>query len=114
MTFRFVYEPDFKRVFSAVILDSWNTIPETKMQIGRIIKEYVNDQTELVVDGTIPYRVETGNGSLAGYMVLKLVGNTAIPYLVQLRPPFLPFSAQITTLITIFIQSNTFLNDYLY
>lgn len=114
MTFRFVYEPDFKRVFSAVILDSWNTIPETKMQIGSVIKEYVEDQTALVVDGTIPYRMETGNGSLAGYMVLKLQNGTAVPFIQQLRPAFIQFSAQIIENMSSFIISGNWLNDTLF
>ena len=113
MTFDLIYELDFKRVMSAIINDSRNTIPAIKGQSGGIIYSYIQAQISLVVPGVLVYRI-IGNGSnLGGFLALQTQNGVASPLLVQLRPAYQQFSLEISQFIANFITSNSWKSDLL-
>lgn len=114
MTFDLIFEQDYTRIIPAVINDSWSIIPQTKMQFGSVIKSYSDSQLALIVPGVLPYRIESNEGNLAGYMALQVNNNVATVLLFQLRPGFVALTNQISQNIGTFIQSNLWLNDMLY
>lgn len=117
MDYKFIYEPDFNRVMTAVIIDARASIPSIKNQTGFIIKDYVESQTSLITNNCIVYKIEeTTNCVLCGYFVIQVdTGNkTATLILKQLRPAFVQFTNEITNQIVTFIQSLEWQQDYLF
>lgn len=114
MTFTLQYELDFKRLISAVINDSRNTIPETTNQSGIVIFDYIQDQIARVVPGVLIYRIITGNGNLGGYAAIQVQGSLISLLFYQFRPAFQDFTSEILDNISIFIQQNGPLQDIIY
>ena len=114
MVFDFIYETNAKRLMPAIINDSWSIIPQIKGQPGASVKAYSDSQVALVTSNCLLYKIESVNGNLAGYFVLQVNNSAASLYLLQLRPAFQSFTAQISQNINIFVQSNNFLYDMLY
>lgn len=114
MTFNLQYESDFKRIIPAVINDARNTIPETTNQPGTVIKAYADSQIDLAVPGVLFYRISTREGGLGGYVGLRVANGVASTLLMQLRPAFQPFLAEISQVISTFIIDNLFLADLIY
>lgn len=114
MTFNLQYESDFKRIIPAVINDARNTIPAIANQPGTVIKAYADAQIDLVVPGVLLYRISTREGGLGGYVGLRVENGVATSHLMQLRPAFQPFLAEILQIIATFITSNAFLQDMIY
>lgn len=114
MTFTLVYELDFKRVMSAVINDSRNTIPQTTNKPGMEIYAYIQSQIALVVPGVLIYRITTDTGNLSGFCAIEVQGQTISLLFYQLRPAAQAFSTQILQIIATFIQQNGPLQDIIY
>jgi hypothetical protein len=113
MNFELTYELDFKRVMSAVINDSRNTIPSISGKDGNAIQAYVQTQTSLVVPGVLVYRIVGDNGVLGGYCGLQVQNGVANLLFMQLRPAFQQFLYLISPIIRNFISNNQFNADYL-
>lgn len=114
MIFSLIYEQDHKRIISAVINDSRNTIPGTTNKPGVEIYAYIQAQISQVGTDVLLYRV-VGNGSnLGGYAAIQVYAGVATLKLYQLRPAFQQFASEILQVIGIFITENRYLSDFLY
>lgn len=114
MTITLEYELDYKRVMSAVINDSRNTIPQTTNQPGMVIYAYIKAQIALVVPGVLVYRIVGDGSNLGGFCAIQVQGQAISLSFYQLRPAFQDFTSEILQAISIFIQNNTPLQDILY
>lgn len=115
MTYRFIIDDQPFRTIPAVIIDSRAGTPLAN-QIGAVIKSYTDSQVALVTDSVIPYKIETGAGSLAGYFTLQVILGNQIAQLQQfvLRPAFKQFLSGISVQIDTFITTNNWKSDYLF
>lgn len=112
MKFNVTYCENYKSLMWGVISDSRINIPSIKYAIGSVIKAYVDSQTNLVVPGVIPYKIEIAEtGVLAGFFGLQTGSGPALVIFQQLRPPFVQFQQEINQNIANFIQSGAFMFD---
>lgn len=114
MTLSLQYELDYHRIILAVICDSSGIIPQTIGQPGTVVYAYFQTQLALVTPNVLFYRIITRDGNIGGYCLIQVENGVAVVLSVQLRPAFVSFSAQISQIISIFIQGNLFLQDLLY
>lgn len=114
MTITLEYELDYKRVMSAVINDSRNTIPQTTNQPGMVIYAFIQAKISLVIPGVLVYRICSENANLGGYCGIQVQNGSITLLFLQLRPAFQPFEDQILQFIGTFIQNNIPLQDILY
>lgn len=105
---------DKNRTITGTIIDSQYIIPSISNKLGIDIKEY-SDSKILLSDevGSLPYKIETDNGSLVGFFTLLTNGQQCVLQQVQLRPAFQEFSIEITELLSNFILQNLWQPDYL-
>jgi hypothetical protein len=116
MTVRFIYEPDYARLIPAILIDARASIPAIANQVGTVIKAYTDAAVAAVTPETIVYKLEnTENGVIVGYMTVKTsnMGQIGILEEVTLRPAYQNMTAEISTLISNFIQSGSFKADIL-
>lgn len=114
MTFRIIYMDDYSRIINGIIIDSQYNISAIKNKLGFEIKNYCDSQIALINDNNIPYKVESEFGNVALYFTVQTPdGNSASIGQVQIRPAYEQFSAQISQLLNTFINSNSWLPDYL-
>ncbi len=114
MIFRIIYSPyEHNRVIPAVIIDCRATIPDIKNATGSVIKEYIDPKVYLAAT-QIFYKIESENGSLAGYFTLG-VNDIGVPVLdqFQLRPAFAGFMSSISAQIANFMSAGTWRFDTL-
>lgn len=114
MIVRFIYDIEYERTFPAVLKDARASIPEIKNQIGSVIKAYTDTQVTLVTDNVLPYKIESMDGNLVGYMAIRVVSGEASVYLKQLRPAFMQFDADISEQINTFIINGFYKYDSIY
>ncbi len=116
MSYRIIYNQEYKRVIPAVIIDSRANISAVRTAGGFAVKDYTDAQVALVTDAVIPYKIETGNGNLVGYFNLTVSDHPKAAVLLnaQLRPAFVQFNSEISQLISNFILSNDWQFDYLF
>ena len=113
MTFTLTYDLDYQRTIPAVIIDSRAVIPAIKNQLGYVVKKYFDAQVALVGANSLPYKIETNDGNLAGICTIEVSGNTAILGQFVLRPAFQQFILQIQQVIGTFIQNFNWQDDFL-
>lgn len=101
---------------NATIIDSRVNIPAIVTASGYEVKAYVDTQTALVTSMVLPYKLETGDGALIGYVYLSVnaTGTACMVLKKQLRPAFVQFDDEISQEISSFIQSNAWQMDYLF
>lgn len=114
MTFRITYNDEYKRVIPAVIIDGRGLNPAIATLGGFAMKAYTDSKVAQVIPGTIPYKIETDTGNLAGYFILMIDYN-GTPFLIDylVRPAFVQFDSEISQNINNFIQSNDWQFDTL-
>ena len=110
----FTYDENYYRTIPACIIDGRKDNPAVYGQIGDVIKAF----TDIEVDkasksGIIPYKMETINGNLVGFMSLEVKFNTASVYQLWLREAFKGKLAEIQQDISIFITSLSWTFDKL-
>lgn len=115
MTYNFIFEDDFSRIISAVLIDARASIPEIANQVGTVIKAYTDSKVAQVNDNTITYKIETDLGVLAGYFTIQVntSNKTAVLDQFVLRPAFQGFT-EIQSQIVNFIQSGDWKPDFLF
>jgi len=116
MTVRFIYEPDYPRLIPAILIDARASIPAIANQIGSVIKVYTDAAVTAVTPETIVYRLENAvSGVIAGFMTVNTSnrGQVGVLGTVTLRPAYQSSAAEISTLISNFIQSGSFKADIL-
>lgn len=115
MKVRFIYDENYSRTIPACIIDARASIAAIKNQIGDVIKAYTDSQVKAVNQNTLPYKLETMDGNLAGYITLIVDMTTEGCALGQkvLRPAFQGFM-DIPTQISTFITSNSWKIDILF
>lgn len=113
MIINFIYEIEYTKVIPAIIMDSRFTIPDIKNQDGWAAKAYIDKELSMIIAGILPYRLETDNGNIAGYMTLDATKPAVSVQKLQLRPAFQQFLTSIQQQITNFIQTNAYQYDYL-
>lgn len=104
---------EYNRVIPAIILEGRQTIVATKNKTGFEVKEYFDAEIAKVVDGVLPYKMETELGNLVCYFSLKQVGTGIELYQQFTRMNFAAFSDEITAKISNFITINGFEQDVL-
>lgn len=116
MSYRIIYNDSYKRVIPAVLIDSRASIPAIVTAGGYDVLDYTNSQTALIVSNVVPYKIETDLGNLVGYFNLTIGTNPVSASLLnkQLRPAFQKYDSDITQLISNFIISSDWVNDYLF
>lgn len=116
MTYFFIFEDDYSRIMFSCIVDARATIPAIKNQVGTVIKSYVDNQVALVDNNSIVYKIETDQGVMAGYFVIKVntTNKTAFLHQFVVRPSFTQFILEIQSQISNFITSNKWQSDYLF
>jgi hypothetical protein len=116
MSYRVIYNEEYRRVIPAVLIDSRANIAAIKTAGGFAVKAYTDSQVALVTDTVIPYKIETNEGNLAGYFNLSVSTNpkSAVLLNAQLRPAFVQFNSEISQIISNFIISNDWQFDYLF
>lgn len=115
MTFRVIYNQDYKRTIPAILIDGRGEIAAIQTAGGYAVKAYTDSKVSEVTSTVIPYKIETDLGSLAGYFNLQVKPLGGVSLLVtQLRPAFKQFDTQISQIISNFISSNEWKEDYLF
>jgi len=116
MTYNFIFEDDYQRIIMATIIEARASIPQIKNQVGSVIKSYVDRQIDLVNDNTIVYKLETEQAVMAGYFTVEVntIYKRGVLGQFVLRPAFVAFNSEIQDIITNFIMSNVWKNDYLF
>ncbi len=114
MTFRLIYDTEYKRTIPAVLIDSRATIPAIATKIGVIIKTFTDWEVNQITSNVLPYKIETDKGNLCGYFTIRMNGQAAFLFQYQLRPAFVQFNTEISQQINIFIQQNIWRQDYLF
>jgi hypothetical protein len=113
MTIRLIYDIEYERTIPATIKEARANIPEVKNQVGFVIKAYTDSQVALVTNNAIPYKIETFDGNLVGYVAIRVVSGGASVYLKQLRPAFVQFDTEISEQINTFIINGMYVGDIL-
>ena len=114
MTFRIIYNQDYKRVIPAVLIDGRGSIPAIQETGGIATKDYTDSVVNMVNENTVPYKIETDTGNLVGYFnILVDINGNATLMNSQIRPAFQNFDAEISQLIITFIASNDWVFDYI-
>lgn len=119
MILRFIYCPpeEVKRVVQAVAIDSRATSMPLGVN-GNEVQPIVDALVlQLLAPDVIVYRIEgADNGNLGGYFSLKVnvPQRTVMPYLEQLRPAYVQFSAQISGQLGTFVSNGQWKPDYLF
>ena len=107
MGYRFQYETEYYRTLPACAIDARAGNPIIKNQIGDVIKQYTDEQTALITDGVLPYKIETGdNAVLVGFMSLDTTKTPVQVSQLFIRPAFNQFISEIQISISNFIKSN--------
>lgn len=101
------------RIIPAIEIDARANNIAIADQIGDVIKAYTDSQVAKVTPDCIVYKLESENGNLAGYIVLKVTNDVANVFFMTLRPAFLQFSILIDQLISNFISNNSWQQDFL-
>lgn len=114
MTVRFIYDMEYERTIPAVLKDARASIPQIKNQIGAVIKQFTDSQVALITDNVLPYKLETTEGNLIGYIAIRVVGGEATVYLKQLRPAFMQFDSEISEQINNFVINGFWKFDNIY
>lgn len=116
MSYRIIYNEEYRRVIPAVLIDSRANISAISTAGGFAVKAYTDAQVALVTATVIPYKIETNEGNLAGYFNLSIGVNpkSAVILNAQLRPAFVQFNSEISQIISNFIISNDWQFDYLF
>ena len=114
MTFRIIYNQDYKRIIPAVLIDSRGLIPDIQETDGFATKNYTDSVVNMVNEDTVPYKIETDTGNLVGYfnILVGIDGNASLMNS-QIRPAFQNFDAEISQLIITFIASNDWVYDFI-
>lgn len=115
MTIRFIYEPDYPRLIPSIMIEARAGTPLAN-KTGVAIKQFADAAVAAITTETIVYRLESAtNGAIAGIMTLITgnMGQTGVLGTVTLRPAYQSSAAEISTLISIFIQSGAFVADIL-
>lgn len=110
----FTYDENYYRTIPACIIDGRKGNPAVSGQIGSVIKAF----TDIEVDkagkpGIIPYKMETINGNLVGFMSLQVQLGVASQYQLWLREAFKGKLDEIQQDISIFITSLSWTYDKL-
>lgn len=113
MEYNIIYMTDISRTVSGIIFDSQYTIPVISNKSGIVIQAYTNGEIAKITSDVIPYKIETEDGSLAGFFTLKTGVLQIALFQFQLRPAFTSFSADISQIIGNFILSNNWNIDIL-
>ncbi len=113
MTFYISYCIEYNRILPAIILEGRQSIAATKDKTGFEVKAYFDAEIAKVVDGVLPYKMETETGNLACYFSLKQVGAGIEQYQLFVRPNFLAFNSDIILKISTFINEGLFEKDIL-
>lgn len=107
MTYYFTYsKSECQRIIPAALIDSRGSINDIKNKVGSVIKTYTDQQSALVTEEALFYKIETEDGNLVGYFILtpSSVGTMNLVKK-QLRPAFVEFDAIISGQIANFILS---------
>ena len=114
MIYRFIYNDAYKRVIPATLIDSRGVLSIATAS-GFAVKDYTDSEVAKVTANVIPYKIETDNGTLAGYFNLTVTADRLFATLLnkQLRPAFVKFDSDIANKISIFITSNDWQVDIL-
>lgn len=98
----------------AIIIDCRASIPEIKGKSGVFIKSFFDEKISEISPNSIPYRIETEKGVLAGYFVIEVQGAGLPPIKKQqfLRPAF-QGDAEIIKEIDNFTTSGKWMDDFL-
>lgn len=115
MSYRFIFcKSDSHRIVPAVLIDNRANIPEIKNKVGSVIKTFTDAQAAMVGDTEMFYKIETENGNLAGYFTLMYVRAGEVSRLqFELRAAYQQFSAEISGLVSTFIQTSGWQADWL-
>lgn len=108
---RVVYASEYQRIIPACIIDSRAFIPEVLNQVGTVIESFTDAEVAKVVEGVLPYKLETMEGNMIGFFSLKLDGSTVGIYQRFIRPAFRRFDLEISQRIAIFIHQNEYVAD---
>lgn len=110
----FLYDDNFYRTIPACIIDGRAGNPAVSGQTGFVIKEFYDDEVSKArKPGVIPYKMETVNGNLIGFMSLKTENGSASLYQLWLRQAYKTSSDIINQEISIFITSRNWVFDIL-
>jgi hypothetical protein len=101
---------------NGIIIDSRSIIPEITTASGWAVKNYVDKQISLVNSLNLPYIIETPGGNLVGYFLLtvSIDGQKCSLFNYQFRKPFINNKNELLQIISNFIKSNQWQNDFLY
>lgn len=101
----FTYDEQYFRTIPACIIDGRKGNSAVAVQPGYAIKAFTDNEVDKSSQpGVIPYKMETVNGNLVGYMSIKVDNGQPSLYQLWLREAFKVNSAQIISEIGIFIQ----------
>jgi len=79
-----------------------------------VVYAYAQELISQVVPGVLVYRIVGKGGVLCGIMAIQVLNGAGSVLFMQLRPAFLPYSTQISRIISNFILNSTYLQDMLY
>lgn len=116
MTYRVIYNDEYKRVIPAILIDSRALAPSIVTATGFEVLAYTNSVADLVTSSVLPYKIETNEGVLSGYFNLTVIESPKSVTLLnkQLRPAFQKYDTDISQVISNFIISGNWQNDYLF
>lgn len=102
----FTYDDNFYRTIPACIIDGRGGNTAVAGQIGFVIKDFTDAEViKARQPGVLPYKMETDNGNLIGFMSIKVVNGIAGLYQLWLREAYKANLNEITQDISIFITS---------
>jgi len=115
MSYRFIYcKSDSHRIIPATLIDNRANIVQIKNKGGSVIKAVTDTQAAMVGDNDMFYKIETDTGNLAGFFTLRYLTAGQVTLLqFQLRGTYQQFSANISRLISNFMQNGEWMADWL-
>lgn len=113
MTFYATYIQEYSRVIAAIILEGRQSFAQTKDKTGFQVKAFFDSESNKVVEGVVPYKIQTVDGNLVAYFSVLTSGLSAQQYQLFIRPSFAQFSGQINQFISNFIGNGSWTADIL-
>lgn len=114
MEYHIIYEPDYSRIYPAILIDCRADIFQIKNQVGSVMKSYIDIQLGQVGSNSIFYKIETDKGTIAGVFSVDVdtSNKTAVLSINRLRPAFKQFATEIQENIDNFISEKLWLRDF--
>lgn len=112
MTFTISYRQEYEKIIQAIMIDNRLRL-EMNGQNGNIVQQKIDAEVSAIGNPPLFYVIESNSGNLCGYFYIKIVNDAGTLGKKNYRPQYVKNFDEFDDMVTKFISSNQWKNDYL-